>query len=193
MAQLLSELLPGARLCGNVWELPGRTRGVHLDGRGLLLLPSFHWTGGPLVADPPGIPGRTNHPVAVTYPAGSGLPPQPDGATGPQALAKVIGTTRTERLRLVGEEHTTTEFARRLRVGAATISTHTSALRGSGLISTSRSGKAVLHRRTASAACRWGEAPKCRPSEPDGPYRGRGRRASRRTFPPLPRPAVRLA
>ncbi|MDR3084174.1 MAG: helix-turn-helix domain-containing protein [Streptomyces sp.] len=52
-------------------------------------------------------------------------------------------------LHLPVEERTTTEFARQLRVSAATVSAHTAALRGAGLISTSRAGKAVLHRRGA--------------------------------------------
>ncbi|GAA2805915.1 helix-turn-helix domain-containing protein [Kitasatospora sp. CM 4170] len=142
VGSVLAGLLPGARLHGGVWELPGRPREVHLGGRGLLLLPSFHWTGGPLLSDLP------DRPVAVTYPAGSGILLQPDGAAGPDALVKVIGNTRVELLRLLAEERTTTELARRLCVSAATVSAHTAALRGAGLISTSRAGKAVLHRRT---------------------------------------------
>lgn len=140
---VLAGLLPGARLHGGVWELPGRPREVHLSGRGLLLLPSFHWFGGPLLSDLP------DRPVAVTYPACSGLLPQPDGSAGPEALVRVIGNTRAELLHLLAEERTTTELARRLCVSAATVSAHTAALRGAGLISTSRAGKAVLHRRTA--------------------------------------------
>ncbi|MGW4379831.1 ArsR/SmtB family transcription factor [Kitasatospora sp. NPDC004531] len=61
----------------------------------------------------------------------------------------LIGGTRVELLRLLAEERTTTELARRLGVSAATVSAHTAALRGAGLISTSRAGRAVLHRRTA--------------------------------------------
>ncbi|MFF2141367.1 helix-turn-helix domain-containing protein [Kitasatospora sp. NPDC058190] len=141
---LLAGLLPGGRLAdGGVWELPGRAREIRVGGRGLLLLPSFHWFGEPLLSDLP------DRPVTVTYPAGSGFPPLPDGGAGPEALAKVIGGTRAELLRLLAEEHTTTELARRLHVSAATASAHTAALRGAGLITTSRAGKAVLHRRTA--------------------------------------------
>ncbi|MFJ9817672.1 ArsR/SmtB family transcription factor [Streptomyces sp. NPDC101151] len=140
---LLADLVPGARLHGPVWTLPGMPRDVHLRGRGLLLLPSFHAAGGPLLSDLP------DRPVVVTYPAGPGFPPQPDGSAGPPALAKVIGNTRTELLHLLAEERTTTGLARRLRVSAATVSAHTVALRGAGLITTERAGKAVLHRRTA--------------------------------------------
>ncbi|WP_341865466.1 transcriptional regulator [Kitasatospora cheerisanensis] len=61
----------------------------------------------------------------------------------------MIGPTRTELLHLLAEDRTTSELARRLRVSAATVSAHTAALRGAGLISTTRAGKAVLHHRTA--------------------------------------------
>ncbi|MGW4384208.1 ArsR/SmtB family transcription factor [Kitasatospora sp. NPDC004531] len=140
---LLTGLLPGARLDGGSWEAPGPPREIRLGGRGLLLLPTFHWTGGPLLSDLP------HRPVVLTYPAGPGLPPQPGGPAGPKALAKVLGATRTELLHLLAEDHSTSELARRLRVSAATVSAHTAALRGAGLISTTRAGKAVLHRRTA--------------------------------------------
>ncbi|MFJ7907392.1 ArsR/SmtB family transcription factor [Kitasatospora sp. NPDC096204] len=62
----------------------------------------------------------------------------------------MIGATRTGLLRLPGEEERTTgELARRLGVSAATVSAHAGALRGAGLITTVRAGRAVLHRRTA--------------------------------------------
>jgi DNA-binding transcriptional ArsR family regulator len=112
-----------------------------------VLLPTFHGSGGGvLLSDLPALPDR---PVVVTYPAGSGLPPQADGATGAEALGRVLGGTRTELLHLLGERRTTSDLARELRVSAATVSAHTAALRGAGLIATVRAGKAVLHRRTA--------------------------------------------
>nr|BFD95868.1 winged helix-turn-helix domain-containing protein [Kitasatospora sp. Xyl93] len=142
-AALLDGLLPGARLREGVWELPGAPREIRLAGRGLLLLPTFHWYGPALPAD---LPGR---PLVLTYPAGPGLLPRPDGRTGAQALAAVIGATRTELLHLLAEERTTTGLARRLGVSAATVSAHAGALRGAGLVTSVRAGKAVLHRRTA--------------------------------------------
>ncbi|RAG81116.1 ArsR family transcriptional regulator [Streptacidiphilus pinicola] len=140
---VLDGLVPGARLEGTAWELPHHlAREVRLDGRGLLLLPSFHWSGGVLLSDLP------ERPVVVTYPAGPGLPPQPDEAGPTEALGKVLGGTRSELLHLLDQERTTSELARRLRVSAATVSAHTAALRGAGLITTNRAGKSVLHRRT---------------------------------------------
>ncbi|TJZ46250.1 winged helix-turn-helix transcriptional regulator [Streptomyces piniterrae] len=140
----LAEAVPGSRLRDDVWEFaaPGG-RDIELRGRGVLLLPTFHWTGHPLVSDLP------DSPVAVTYPAGPGLPlPSAGPGRTDDALAGVLGRTRFAMLLLLAEEHSTSELARRLRVSNATASTHTAALRGAGLITSVRAGRAVLHRRT---------------------------------------------
>ncbi|MFB6890414.1 ArsR/SmtB family transcription factor [Kitasatospora sp. NPDC056327] len=143
-AALLPGLLPGSRTGDGRWEVPGAAaREVRLGGRGLLLLPTFHWSGGPLLSDPP------DGPVVLTYPAGTGLPPQPDEVAGPEALARVLGGTRAELLHLLAADGSTGGLARRLGVSGATVSAHTAALRAAGLITTERAGKAVLHRRTA--------------------------------------------
>ncbi|MFD0368801.1 helix-turn-helix domain-containing protein [Streptomyces sp. NPDC127114] len=127
------------------WHRPGgAVREVRLDGRGLVLLPTFHHPAGPLVQD---LPGR---PVVLTYPAGPGLPPVPDGPASPgEALAAVLGRTRAELLRLLTEPHTTTTLARTLRVSNATASAHAAALRAAGLLTTTRTGRSVTHERTS--------------------------------------------
>jgi DNA-binding transcriptional ArsR family regulator len=147
----LAALVPGARWGKGVWELDDGTlagdsdvRKVDVDGRGVVLMPTFHWAGGPLVAD---LPGR---PVVVTYPAGSGLPPTPHGAGTEGALA-AVGRTRAEILQLLAQERTTGELARALGVSAPTVSAHAAALRAAGLVTTTRDGRAVKHRRTATA------------------------------------------
>ncbi|KOG64930.1 regulator, partial [Streptomyces varsoviensis] len=71
----------------------------------------------------------------------------PSDAEG--ALAGVLGRTRLDALLVLAEEHTTTGLARRLDVSNATASAHAAALRGAGLVTTVRAGRAVLHRRTA--------------------------------------------
>ncbi|MBO8191019.1 winged helix-turn-helix transcriptional regulator [Streptomyces oryzae] len=140
----LAALVPGSRLTDGVWHLeaPG-AHDIALGGRGVVLLPTFHLTRHPVVADLPG------GPLHVTYPAGPGLP-LPVSAAGRSdgALAEVLGRTRLEALLLLADEHTTSGLARRLGVSNATASAHTAALRGAGLISTARAGRAVLHRRT---------------------------------------------
>ncbi|MFI2347544.1 hypothetical protein ACH492_10955 [Streptomyces sp. NPDC019443] len=44
----LSALVPGTRLHEGVWEFEGPSeRDIKLRGRGVVLLPTFHWTGIP--------------------------------------------------------------------------------------------------------------------------------------------------
>lgn len=144
----LAALVPGSRVHESGWELQAPyEQDIELRGRGVLLLPTFHWTGRPLISH---LPGR---PLTVTYPAGPGCrshAAESDGAD--DALAGVLGRTRVEILLLLADEHTTSELARRLAVSNATVSAHTAALRGAGLITTVRAGRAVLHLRTALAS-----------------------------------------
>ncbi|MFF6843680.1 ArsR/SmtB family transcription factor [Streptomyces tanashiensis] len=133
----LTALAPGLR--DGTWEWPGAPRDVHLSGRGLVLLPTFHWRGGPLVQDLP------DRPVVLAYPAGGGLPPGPPAAPGEDALAGVMGRTRAELLRALTTPRTTTELARLLGVSNATASAHAQALRAAGLLTTTRTGRSVHH------------------------------------------------
>ncbi|WP_406215939.1 ArsR/SmtB family transcription factor [Streptomyces decoyicus] len=141
----LAALVPGSRVHESGWELDAPyEQDIELRGRGVLLLPTFHWTGRPLISH---LPGR---PLTVTYPAGPGVPlPSAESDDTDDALAGVLGRTRVEILLLLADEHTTSALARRLAVSNATVSAHTAALRGAGLITTVRAGRAVLHRRTA--------------------------------------------
>ncbi|MFF4579968.1 ArsR/SmtB family transcription factor [Streptomyces sp. NPDC001389] len=146
VAATLTGLAPGSRLHEGVWEWPGAApaRDVRLDGRGLVLLPTFHHPSGPLLQDAPG------RPAVLTYPAGPGLPPAADGAAvASEALAGVLGRTRLEALRILAEPHTTTSLARALRVSNATASSHAAVLRSAGMATTTRTGRSVTHERTA--------------------------------------------
>lgn len=115
---------------------------------GMVLLPSFHWTGLPLVAE---LPDGT---MVITYPASPGWPitavPAPNRGDG---LAQVLGRTRAEILAARSSERTTTDLARRLGISNATASAHLSALRQAGLVSSARTGRSVGHRRTALGTC----------------------------------------
>ncbi|MFE5542705.1 helix-turn-helix domain-containing protein [Streptomyces sp. NPDC056534] len=120
-------------------------REVRLAGRGLVLLPTFHWRGGPLVQDLP------DRPVVLAYPAGGGLPPAPEprGARSEDGgLAAALGRTRAAVLRALAEPRTTTDLARRTGIGNATASAHAAALRAAGLITTTRTGRSVHHEQT---------------------------------------------
>ncbi|GGZ04366.1 transcriptional regulator [Streptomyces avidinii] len=146
VAATLTGLAPGSRLHEGVWEWPDAApdRDVCLDGRGLVLLPTFHHPAGPLLQDPPG------RPAVLTYPAGPGLPPTAGRPVVPaETPAAVLGRTRLEALRLLAEPHTTTSLARALRVSNATASSHAAALRSAGMATTTRTGRSVAHQRTA--------------------------------------------
>ncbi|KJY35347.1 hypothetical protein [Streptomyces katrae] len=146
VAAALTGLAPGSRLHEGVWEWPGAApaREVRLDGRGLVLLPTFHHPAGPLLQD---VPGR---PAVLTYPAGAGLPPAAGNpVASAEALAAVLGRTRLHALRLLAEPHTTTSLARALHVSNATASSLAAALRSAGMATTTRTGRSVTHRRTA--------------------------------------------
>ncbi|MFE0640415.1 ArsR/SmtB family transcription factor [Streptomyces sp. NPDC058877] len=141
----LAALAPGLR--DGVWEWPGAApREVRLAGRGLVLLPTFHWRGGPLLQDLP------DRPVVLAYPAGGALPLTGSAGTAEavgdgheEALAGVLGRTRAALLRTLAEPRTTTELARCLGVSNATASAHAQALRAAGLLTTTRTGRSVRH------------------------------------------------
>ncbi|WP_344962505.1 winged helix-turn-helix domain-containing protein [Streptomyces thioluteus] len=169
---------PTARECpGVAVPRPGREHRARRPGP----RPPAHvpLDGPPLICRPPG------EPPALTYPAGPGLPPAPSGLppapSGPaDGLAAVLGRTRLDALLVLADEHSTTGLARRLGVSNATASSHAAALRGAGLITTARAGRAVVHRRTALGTLlvrRSGSSPP-RP-RPDSGLRGESRQPSR--------------
>jgi DNA-binding transcriptional ArsR family regulator len=136
---LLRSYLPMMRWAPPVLELPdvAYDQTLHLQGRGLRLLPSFLSWHTPDVLHDPELP-----PVLV-YPIEHSLTLSAREANA--SVAALIGLTRTAVLESIGEGRTTSELARRVGVSAASISQHTAVLREAGLLHTSRIGKAVLH------------------------------------------------
>jgi DNA-binding transcriptional ArsR family regulator len=114
---------------------------LHLEGRGLLLVPSYFSSGMPDT-----LFDRTLEPVLV-YPVQHDLKlaGQADPQASAECLAALIGSTRAWVLGAIEEGCTTTELARRVGVNTSSISQHTSVLRDARLIRTTRVGKAVLH------------------------------------------------
>jgi DNA-binding transcriptional ArsR family regulator len=127
------------------WESPVLTidvpqqRALHLNGRGLLLVPSYLSLGTPDVLFDPELP-----PVLV-YPIEHCLSRSLAAGT---ALSTLIGPTRAAVLVALADGRTTSELAQRVGVSRASISQHTAVLRDARLIQTVRIGKAVLHTRT---------------------------------------------
>jgi DNA-binding transcriptional ArsR family regulator len=116
------------------------SRDVHLNGRGLLLVPSaFCWRRPITLADP-------ELPPVLVYPVEHGDEWTGAGPTRP--LSELIGRTRATVLAIVGDGCTTGELACRAVISAASASEHVAVLRGAGLLSTRRSGRTALHRLT---------------------------------------------
>ncbi|MGW1841617.1 winged helix-turn-helix domain-containing protein [Streptomyces sp. NPDC001966] len=117
-------------------------RDIHLDGRGLCLVPSFFCHGSPVALADPTLPQVLVYPIART----EGLDASPIGADrrGNQ-LAGLLGRTRARVLTALQDSATTGELARVLRVSAASASEHVRALREVGLVHDNRVGGRVIH------------------------------------------------
>ena len=109
---------------------------LSLEGRGLLLTPSyFCWEFPVALAD-------SDLPPVLTYPV---LPEIAPTTPGKPPTAALLGTTRAAVLRATAEGLTAGEISTRVGIGAPTTSHHLGVLRDSGLITTHRRDKVVLH------------------------------------------------
>ena len=134
----LNTLHPRIRWRDGVLEVraPGNAD-IDLAGRGLRLMPSV-WTR-------PAVAIGWKQPTLVYPLRSSSWAQEVAGGNCHDRLAAVLGMTRARVLRALVSEHTTTELARALRISPATASTHAAALRGAGLVTTRREGKAARH------------------------------------------------
>ena len=116
---------------------------VDLDERGLLLLPSvFSWPRVTLVTAPPWQP-------TMIYPArGVGMLWEPERPVPPDALAKLLGSSRAAILTALDRPRSTTELARVLEISPGGISQHLGVLREAGLVSSRRAQRLVLYLRS---------------------------------------------
>ncbi|MDJ0464489.1 helix-turn-helix domain-containing protein [Streptomyces sp. H27-C3] len=120
-------------------------RDLHLDGRGLLLQPSFFCRGTPVVYRDPRLAPVLVYPVTHTGSPGADTDPGP-------SLARLVGATRSAVLGAIGSGCTTSELACRSGVSLASASQHACVLREAGLLVTLRHGNAVLHSLTPLGA-----------------------------------------
>ncbi len=112
---------------------------LHLEGRGLLLQPSFlSWNAPDVLKD-------TSLPPVLVYPIEHDLALSARTRAADASLAALVGPTRAAVLDAIEGGCNTTELARRVGVSAGSISQHTGVLREAGLIRTGRIGKAVVH------------------------------------------------
>jgi DNA-binding transcriptional ArsR family regulator len=92
-------------------------------------------------------------PPQLAYPArGIGSLWEPQPATGLDALAAVLGRSRTRLLAELDTRASTTELARRTGLSMAGTSRYLTALRDAGLVSAHRAGRSMLYARTPAAA-----------------------------------------
>ncbi|MDG4802821.1 helix-turn-helix domain-containing protein [Micromonospora sp. WMMD980] len=145
---LLASLKPAMRWADGVLEVLDYpdTRELHLDGRGLLLVPSFFCSRTPVALLDPSLPPVLVYPVdrlgGLTPEAGGG---RESDAAQREALAALLGRTRAAVLQVADEGCTTGEMARRLHISAAAASQHTAVLRNAGLLVSNRDRNTVLH------------------------------------------------
>lgn len=131
-------LSPSARWSGLTLEsdLP-RDVNLYSQGRGIVLQPSLYWDS--LLA--------TYHPdgrIILIYPAVTPLPLR-ENPTSANPLTVLLGATRAQTLRVLVQQHTTTDLAGALTVTAAAASMQAKTLREAGLIVSQREGKAMWH------------------------------------------------
>ncbi|MGW1199000.1 ArsR/SmtB family transcription factor [Streptomyces sp. NPDC002536] len=144
---LLSSLPPTMRWRAPVLEADYPVdRDLYLNGRGLLLVPSFFCRRTPVALQNPDLT-----PVLV-YPARHMSEPSQCVQSPPRSLGKLVGHTRSAVLGSIGGGCTTSELARRVGVSAASASQHAGVLREAGLVLTLRHGSAVLHTLTPLGA-----------------------------------------
>ncbi|BCJ75408.1 transcriptional regulator [Catellatospora sp. IY07-71] len=142
--RLLTTLHPAVR-----WEAPTLhvaypvDRDLHLDGRGLVLMPSFFCRRTPVTLR------AADRPPVLVYPIDDelGWAAGPAAAPGDRLLA-LLGTTRAAVLRTVAlHPHgcTTGELAARVRVSLSSASEHATTLRRAGLLWARPCGRHTLH------------------------------------------------
>ncbi|WP_344290637.1 winged helix-turn-helix domain-containing protein [Streptomyces synnematoformans] len=113
-------------------------RDVHLDGRGLVLVPSYFCWGDPITLADPALPPTLIYPLLHE--------PSADTVGDVAAsLAALLGHTRAQVLRAAATGATTGELARAVGVSTASASRHAGVLREAGLLCSSRCAAMVLH------------------------------------------------
>lgn len=133
---LLATLVPGWHWKSPTWHVPSpcNPTDLYLDGDGLILIPSY-FTQSPMYGHRPG------EPWTLTYP----LHTEEHPVHAADTLGPLLGRTRAAVLASLRHPATTTETADRVGISLPSASQHTTVLRNAGLITTTRTGTAVLH------------------------------------------------
>ena len=142
VAGVLSELHPKVSWDGDAIRFgTAGSRDIDVSGTDLVLIPSvFAW---------PDAAGMSFDPPAVIYPARGIHETWQASGHSSQDLARLIGRTRAALLTALTTPASTTGLAARTGIPVSSVSEHLSVLRTSGLISTTRTGRFLLHQHTA--------------------------------------------
>ncbi|MFI6238807.1 ArsR/SmtB family transcription factor [Micromonospora sp. NPDC050795] len=141
---LLASLRPTMRWDSGVLEVHSypHSRDLHLDGRGLLLVPSFFCAATPVALLDPALPPVLVYPVDRL---GALVPADAASGAARESLAALLGRTRAAVLQASDEGCTTGEVARQLNISPAAASQHATVLRNAGLLVSHRERNSVLH------------------------------------------------
>lgn len=147
---LFADLHPDVALNGSEMTIAKATNFDRtLNGQGLTLMPSiFAWPHCVVTLNEFG-------PVSLSYAArgvGALWEQQESPPSRLQALGDLLGRSRAAIIADLAVPRSTTELAVRLGVSPPSVSQHLSILRRGGLVTSWRSGRRVLYRRTALAA-----------------------------------------
>jgi DNA-binding transcriptional ArsR family regulator len=144
---LLDSFRPMLIWRSGVLEVPShRDQVLHLNGRGLLLVPSFFCIRGPITMFDPSLP-----PVLVYRVPRQHYDLLAMNDRSASALDALLGTTRAAVLETIGGHRavTTTDLARRLGISSASASEHATVLRKAGIVASQRDRNRMLHQLTA--------------------------------------------
>ncbi|MFJ7587720.1 winged helix-turn-helix transcriptional regulator [Streptomyces sp. NPDC097617] len=146
--RLLGDLHPSVSWGDDMLRLSRRHRPLSRTtaGSGLLLIPSVFVWPVPFTSVMPPEPPQLAYPARGT---GSLWAPRPRAST--EALAAVLGRSRTRLLAELETPASTTELARRTGLSAPGVSQYLGALREAGLVTAHRAGRSVLYARTSVA------------------------------------------
>lgn len=133
-------------------DYPAAERDLRLNGRGLMLIPSYFCWHTPIgLADPaltPVLVYPILHKTAAapdSSPGGSSPGDASSNGSVPAPLSTLLGRTRAIVLCVTATGATTGEIARAAGVSSSSASKHTTALRDAGLITSIRHATSVLH------------------------------------------------